>query len=173
MTNDTDDAKLLEKEMDGEDVLTADLQSEEPENDNDEIRPTDIVFDCPHCGHNLAIDYRGAGLQINCVACGRPALVPIPDGMKIDDLDLSPGELLTQLFQTRRMMLKNEQRIAELEETLASVKIRRTELEKARMTTLHRCAELVGMCQSGLKLQGDMANTLNRMIALIAEEQQR
>ena len=93
--------------------------------------------------------------------------------MKIDDLDLSPGELLTQLFQTRRMMLKNEQRIAELEETLASVKIRRTELEKARMTTLHRCAELVGMCQSGLKLQGDMANTLNRMIALIAEEQQR
>ena len=173
MTNDTDNAKLLEKEMDGEDVLTADLQSEEPENDNDEIRPTDIVFDCPHCGHNLAIDYRGAGLQINCVACGRPTLVPIPDGMKIDDLDLSPGELLTQLFQTRRMMLKNEQRIAELEETLASVKIRRTELEKARMTTLHRCAELVGMCQSGLKLQGDMANTLNRMIVLIAEEQQR
>jgi hypothetical protein len=40
------------------------------------------------------------------------------------------------------------------------------------MTTLHRCAELVGMCQSGLKLQGDMTNTLNRMIALIGEEQQ-
>ena len=30
------------------------------------IRDTDIVFDCPHCGHNLAIDYRGAGLQIEC-----------------------------------------------------------------------------------------------------------
>lgn len=173
MTNDTDNAKLLETEMEGEDDLTSDLQSEEPGNDNDEIRPTDIVFDCPHCGHNLAIDYRGAGLQINCVACGQPALVPIPDGMKIDDLDLSSGELLTQLFQTRRMMLKSEQRIAELEETLASIKLRRTELEKARMTTLHRCAELVGMCQSGLRLQGDMANTLNRMIALIAEEQQR
>lgn len=171
MTNDTDDAKLLEKEMDNEGVLTSDLQSEESE--NDEIRPTDIVFDCPHCGHNLAIDYRGAGLQINCVACGRQALVPIPDGMKIDDLDLSSGELLTQLFQTRRMMLKSEQRVAELEETLASIKLRRTELEKARMTTLHRCAELVGMCQSGLKLQADMANTLNRMIVLIAEEQQR
>ena len=34
------------------------------------IRDTDIVFDCPHCGHNLAIDYRGAGLQIECVNCG-------------------------------------------------------------------------------------------------------
>lgn len=170
MTNDTDDAKILE-ELEGEDVLiSADVQSEESE--GDEIRPTDIVFDCPHCGHNHAIDYRGAGLQINCVACGEAALVPIPDGMKIDDLDLSPGELLTQLFQTRRMLVKSEQRITELEEMLAGVKLRRTELEKSRMMTLHRCAELVGMCQSGLKLQGDMTNTLNRMIALIGEEQQ-
>ncbi len=149
----------------------ADLEAEEAE--NDEIRATDIVFDCPHCGHNLAIDYRGAGLQINCVDCGQPVLVPIPDGMKIDDLDLAAGELLTQLFQTRRMLLKSEQRIAELEETLGSIKVRRTELEKSRMTTLHRCAELVSMCQGGLKLQADMTTTLNRMIALIAEEQQR
>jgi hypothetical protein len=141
--------------------------------DNDEVRVTDIVFDCPHCRHNLAIDYRGAGLQINCVACGKPVLVPIPDGMKIDDLDLSAGELLTQLFQTRRMLLKSEQRIAELEETLNSIKMRRTELEKSRMTTLHRCAEVVNLCQSVLKLQGDSATHINRMIALIAEEQQR
>lgn len=139
----------------------------------DEIRPTDIVFDCPHCNHNLAIDYRGAGLQINCVECGQPVLVPIPEGMKIDDLDLSAGELLTQLFQTRRMMVKSEQRVAELEETVASIKARRTELEKARITTLHRCAELVNMCQSVSKFQADITNTLNRMLALIAEEQQR
>ena len=143
------------------------------EGEGDEIRVTDIVFDCPHCGHNLAIDYRGAGLQINCVACGEPVLVPIPDGMKIDDLDLSSGELLTQLFQTRRMLLKNDQHIAELEETLNSVKTRRTELEKSRMVTLHRCAEVVNLCQSVLKLQNETALAVNRMIALIAEEQQR
>lgn len=139
----------------------------------DEIKPTDIVFDCPQCGHNLAIDYRGAGLQINCVECNHPVLVPIPEGMKIDDLDLSPGELLTQLFQTRRMMLKSEQRIAELEEAIASIKARRTELEKARITTLHRCAELVSMCQSITRFQNEVTTTLNRMLALIAEEQQR
>lgn len=139
----------------------------------DEIRATDIVFDCPNCGHNLAIDYRGAGLQITCVECGNPALVPIPDGMKIDDLDLSSGEVLTQLFQTRRMLLKAEQRIAELEEALASIKARRTELEKSRITTLHRCAEMVSMCQSITKFQGETTNTLNRMLALISEEQQR
>lgn len=166
MSNDPADSEILE-DLDIEDVQA----SGEPE--GDEIRPTDIVFDCPHCGHNLAIDYRGAGMQINCVECGQPTLVPIPEGMKIDDLDLSSGELLTLLFQTRRMLQKSESRLAELEETLGSLKLRRTELEKARMTTLHRCAELVGMCQNGLKLQGDMATTFNRMIALIAEEQQR
>jgi len=141
--------------------------------EGDEIRVTDIVFDCPSCGHNLAIDYRGAGLQITCVECGHPVLVPIPDGMKIDDLDLSAGELLTQLFQTRRMNLKSEQRVAELEEALASIKVRRTDLEKARMVTLHRCAEMVSMCQAITKFQSEITNTLNRMLSLIAEEQQR
>ena len=51
--------------------------------DEDEIRDTDIVFDCPHCGKNLVIDYRGAGLQINCSECGETVLVPIPDGMEL------------------------------------------------------------------------------------------
>ncbi len=149
----------------------ADQNVAEPE--GDEIRATDIVFDCPRCGHNLAIDFRGAGLQITCVECGSPVQVPIPDGMKIDDLDLSIGEMLSQLFQARRMLQKSEQHITELEESLNSVKMRRTELERARMTTMHRCAELVNMCQSGLKLQNEMSALLNRMIALIAEEQQR
>ena len=169
MMNNPTDQNTPEAEELAEEAQVSDLPLEE----SDEIRVTDIVFDCPHCGHNLAIDYRGAGLQINCVACEQPVLVPIPDGMKIDDLDLSAGELLTQLFQTRRMMLKSEQRISELEETLNSIKVRRTELEKSRMTTLHRCAELVHMCQSVLKLQSDASANVNRMIALIAEEQQR
>ena len=39
-----------------------------------EIRDTDIVFDCPHCGKSLVIDYRGAGLQINCCQCGEEVL---------------------------------------------------------------------------------------------------
>ncbi len=95
------------------------------EGDNDEpeteIRDTDIVFDCPHCGHNLAIDYRGAGLQITCVKCGETVLVPIPDGMKIDDLDIEPGEILKQLFAARRNLQKAELRIAQLEGDLENM----------------------------------------------------
>jgi len=139
----------------------------------DEIRATDIVFDCPHCGHNLAIDYRGAGLQITCVECEMPVLVPIPEGMNVTDLDLSSGELLSQLFQTRGVLNKREQQIAELSQALDSVKARRSELERSRMTTLHRYAELVNMCQNITRAQTDITATLNRMLTLIAEEQQR
>ena len=93
--------------------------------DEAEIRDTDIVFDCPHCGKSLVIDYRGAGLQINCSECGESVLVPIPDGMELNDLDLDPGEILKQLFATRRNYQKAEmkiqalkQRLVQLQETL-------------------------------------------------------
>lgn len=95
------------------------------ENDEDaEIRDTDIVFDCPHCGKSLVIDYRGAGLQINCSECGEPALVPIPDGMELNDLDLDSGEILKQLFATRRNFQKAEQ-------TIQSLKARLVQMQEA------------------------------------------
>jgi len=141
--------------------------------DSEEIRATDIVFECPHCDHSLVIDYRGAGLQINCVECNQPVTVPIPTGMNIDDLDLSTGEVLSQLFQTRRTLIKAEQRIVTLEESVESLKLRRKELEKSRITTLHRCAELVTMCQTLIKQNNDFIGTINRMQSIIAEEQQR
>ena len=89
--------------------------------DETEIRDTDIVFDCPHCGKNLVIDYRGAGLQINCSACGESVLVPIPDGMELHDLDLDPGEILKQLFATRRNYQKAELQIQSLKARLVQL----------------------------------------------------
>lgn len=92
------------------------------DNDDDaEILDTDIVFDCPHCGKNLVIDYRGAGLQINCSECGEPVLVPIPDGMQLNDLDLDPGEILKQLFATRRNYQKAELKIQSLKSRLVQL----------------------------------------------------
>ena len=89
--------------------------------DEAEIRDTDIVFDCPHCGKNLVIDYRGAGLQITCTSCGQRALVPIPDGMELADLDLDPGEILKQLFATRRNYQKAELKIEALKARLVQL----------------------------------------------------
>ena len=86
-----------------------------------EIRDTDIVFDCPHCGKNLVIDYRGAGLQIECSECGKSVLVPIPEGMELTDLDMDPGEILKQLFATRRNYQKAELQIQELKSRLRHI----------------------------------------------------
>ena len=86
-----------------------------------EIRDTDIVFDCPYCGKNLAIDYRGAGLQISCSECGKEVLVPIPDGMQLNDLDLDQGEILKQLFATRSIYQTSEQIIQSLKAKLVQM----------------------------------------------------
>ena len=136
-------------------------ENEPPET---EIRDTDIVFDCPHCGHNLAIDYRGAGLQINCVNCGESVLVPIPDGMKIDDLDIEPGEILKQLFAARRHIQKAERRIEELEGDLNTMTIRRDALQASLAFAKAQIGELKGFCRKQADLQARTAEMLDRMV---------
>lgn len=136
-----------------------------------EIKPTDIVFDCPQCGHELVIDYRGAGLTVNCTECDEPVQVPIPDGMEVSDLDESPAQLFAQLLQARCTLTKAEERIAELEGVVSSLMERRSAMEKSRVATLHRCAELTSLCQAIQRGQTDMSAVLGRMLTTLAEEQ--
>lgn len=87
----------------------------------DSERDTDIVFDCPQCGEGLVVDYRGAGLSIHCPKCGKEVLVPIPDGMELRDLDLDAGEILKQLFATRKNYQKKALQLRELKEKLSRI----------------------------------------------------
>ena len=127
------------------------------------IQDTDIVFDCPHCGHNLAIDYRGAGLQITCVNCGESVLVPIPDGMEIDDLDIEPGEILKQLFATRRNLHKAELRADDLVERLAEATDRRERIE-ARFAALQmQLDEMKQLCLQQETVNGKLMAMVERL----------
>jgi len=83
--------------------------------ERDEIPPNDITFDCPHCGKNHSIDPRGAGLVINCIECGEPVTVPIPEGLEIDDIDATIEELSTQLVNSRQKLHRADERIVALE----------------------------------------------------------
>ena len=47
--------------------------------DMTDVRVGDILFDCPYCGKNMAIESAGAGLMVPCANCGRAVQVPIPD----------------------------------------------------------------------------------------------
>ena len=134
------------------------------------IRDTDIVFDCPHCGHNLAIDYRGAGLQINCVRCGESVLVPIPDGMKIDDLDIEPGEILKQLFKTRRDLQRQELRAEGLEEQVRGLVERNSMLYAQCEALAMQVAELRNFCQQHASVSEKMVALLDRMSVSLAND---
>lgn len=88
---------------------------------NVEVGDTDISFDCPHCGMNHVVDFRAAGLQVNCKECGKSILVPIPAGMELGDLDMDSGEILQQLFASRRNYQKAEIEIQELKSRLTKI----------------------------------------------------
>lgn len=51
------------------------------------LEGTDILFECRECGKSLAIDRRGAGLNIHCPHCDSELEVPIPEGFDLEQLD--------------------------------------------------------------------------------------
>src|SRR5258708_19621827 len=38
----------------------------------------DVVFNCPRCDQELAVDSSGAGTEINCPSCGEAIVIPMP-----------------------------------------------------------------------------------------------
>jgi len=133
-----------------------------------DITPSDIVFECTNCGHVIVIDYRGAGLMVRCPECNEAVEVPIPGGMSVSDLDKSPEELFGLVLQARRSCSKAEQRVAELEATVASLIERRTSLERSRAGMLRKNAELTTACQNLTRLINEAAHSVTRMTALLA-----
>jgi len=39
----------------------------------------DVIFNCPKCDQELAVDSSGAGSQIDCPSCGEPIIIPEPN----------------------------------------------------------------------------------------------
>jgi ribosomal protein S27E len=40
----------------------------------------DVIFNCPKCDQELAVDSSGAGTEIDCPSCGEPIVIPEPEG---------------------------------------------------------------------------------------------
>ena len=100
--------------------------------DPNEVRETDVVFDCPFCGKSLAIDVRGAGLVIACPDCDGQVQVPIPEGLDIADLDAGNGDDEVRIIHLRELLLSTQVRMRELEEELEGLRQRRDTLEQMR-----------------------------------------
>lgn len=135
-----------------------------------EIRETDIVFDCPYCGHGLVIDNRGAGLVINCASCGKPVQVPIPDGMDISDLDQGPENLQLQVRTLRNALLKAENRERELQKLLSGLTERRATLERSRANQLRRLGAMREACERVQQQITEASVMMNRIFEMLQSE---
>jgi transcription elongation factor Elf1 len=100
--------------------------------DPNEIRNSDIVFDCPFCAKSLAIDCRGAGLTITCPDCANKIQIPIPEGMEIFDIDSSDQDKEVRIIHMREVLAASQDRILELEVEVKDLLSRRDSLEKLR-----------------------------------------
>lgn len=100
--------------------------------DPNEIRDSDIVFNCPFCSKSLAIDCRGAGLTISCPDCGNKLEVPIPENMEVTDIDTSDEDKAVRLIHMREVISESQRRILDLEAEVKDITMRRDSLETIR-----------------------------------------
>ncbi len=138
--------------------------------DTSEVREGDILFDCPYCGKNLAIEAAGAGLMVPCVGCGKPVQVPIPDAATpeapvatvprpviLDGED--PRETIRQLDEA--LAIANQQ-IDRLTAEKESLQERRAFLEQIRVTGSARLERIAAELAT-------LQDALDRALVLLAE----
>lgn len=41
----------------------------------------DVIFNCPKCEQELAVDSSGSGTEINCPSCGESIVIPAPEAV--------------------------------------------------------------------------------------------
>jgi transcription elongation factor Elf1 len=135
-----------------------------------EVKETDIVFDCPYCGKSLAIDYHGAGLNIQCTDCGSNVVVPIPEGMELSDLDSTPEEQDIRMMNLRKLLAASEQRVEGLEREIEELTGRRKILEKQHADHRARLAGILEKVAAIQKSQADTYRALDAIVDLTKEE---
>lgn len=138
--------------------------------DTTEIREGDILFDCPYCGKNLAIEAAGAGLMVPCVGCGKPVQVPIPDAATPEapvanvsrPVVLEGEDPRVTIQQLDEALAMANQQIDRLMAEKEALQERRAFLEQIRVTGASRLEQVA---QELTTLQ----DALDRALVLLAE----
>ena len=135
-----------------------------------DIREGDILFDCPYCGKNMAIEAAGAGLMVPCANCGKAVQVPIPDAgtpespvaavpHPVPDEGEDPQTTIRQLDAALTMANQQLDRLVAEKEALQE---RRAFLEQMRIANANRLEQIAS------ELAG-MQDALDRALVLLAE----
>lgn len=131
--------------------------------DPNDIRDSDIVFNCPFCEKSLAIDCRGAGLTIVCPDCSNKIAVPIPENMEVSDIDSSDEDKAVRIIHMREVISSSQSKIMELESDVKEITLRRDALESTRTENSIRFEviqrEVESIQRSLLRIQEVLAST--------------
>ena len=138
--------------------------------DTSEVREGDILFDCPYCGKNLAIEAAGAGLMVPCARCGKPVQVPIPDSATPESPvpnrpraaaagDEDPQTTLRQLDAALALANQQVDRLMAEKEALLE---RRSFLEQLRVANAARFEQIAQELAT-------VQDAFDRALALLAE----
>ena len=135
-----------------------------------DVREGDILFDCPFCGKNMAIEAAGAGLMVPCAGCGKPVQVPIPDAATPEspvaerprpaaEGDEDPAAVVRQLDAALAMA---NQQIDKLMAEKEALQERRAFLEQLRVSSATRFEQIAQELAT-------VQDALDRALALLAE----
>lgn len=138
--------------------------------DTTEIKETDIVFECPHCGKSLAIDYRGAGLTIPCTDCGKIVQVPIPEGMQIADIDSTSEQQEVMILNLRKSLFAAEKKIDKLSSEVEELRTKHESVDKIRSESKAQFASVMERIGTIQKAVDDIHKAVHK-IAEIAKDQ--
>ena len=134
---------------------------------SDEVKDTDIVFDCPHCGKSLCIDYKGAGLNIACTDCGAEVVVPIPAGMELDDFDTTPEDQEIRIINLRKSLGQCEARAQGLAGQVEKLTARCVALERSQQAVHENATEIRERIAITQKAQADIYRAVDGISELI------
>ncbi len=138
--------------------------------DTTEVREGDILFDCPYCAKNMAIEAAGAGLMVPCAGCGRAVQVPIPDAATPNapvatvprPVAAADAETQSTIEQLDAALSMANQQIDRLMAEKEALQERRAFLEQIRITG---AARLEQIAQELTTVQ----DALDRALVLLAE----
>lgn len=106
-----------------------------------QVTERDIVFDCPNCGGELAIDMDGAGMEVNCAHCGTKLTVPEYHGPSLQFLQAATSKL-AKAIQAARTATPKTYQFEGL--TADELNRRQTELQRSLRETQTQLTEVKG-----------------------------
>jgi len=129
----------------------------------------DILFECGQCGKSLAIDGRGAGLNIHCPHCDGELEVPIPEGFDLDALDKEISDSVETVLEVKgdAVIQDGEQDISGGNEQIAALKAELESLRAQRRYLEQQHANMLRTINAVTREVGEFHKALDELSSLL------